>query len=211
MSIEAIDEYLFEYIDEEWSKNASMRLLRVLATNPKGRQIEVGVLTDDKKRRVPEVIELIFKRWLQENDFKYLDEHFGINEITSYQVIPYTQLEGYVTEKQIKAGQYKALEVTRREIKKMLRLEFLVQQDFVRLDTHSKQLMDAIKIIARNAFYKMLQPFKEMYNNYRDDHVLFRNLTRSDGLLRQNGNVIEIFPLPTPIISASPSIIKFTK
>ena len=238
---EDIQQYFFEYIDEEWSKNASMRLLRVLASNPKGRQIEVGVLTDDKERGAEEIIELIFKRWLQENDFKYLDEHFGINEITSYLVIPYRQLEGHVTEKQIKTGEYKALEVTRREIKKKLkdallkehqkkrnnadreeeirhltarlakieeqlkttqkemsRLEFLVQQDFVRLDTHSKQLMDATKIIARNAFYKMLQPFKEMYNNYRDDHVLFRSLTRSNGLLRQRGDTVEIILLPTP-------------
>ena len=238
---EDIQQYLFEYIDEEWSRNGSMRLLRVLASNPKGRQIEVGVLTDDKERGAEEVIELIFRRWLQENDFKYLDEHFGINEITSYLVIPYQQLEGHVTEKQIKTGEYKALEVTRTEIKKKLkdallkehqkkknntkreekieqltarlaqiedrlkttqkemsRLEFLVQQDYVRLDTHSKQLMDAIKIIARNAFYKMLQPFKEMYNNYRDDHVLFRNLTRSDGLLRQRGDTVEIILLPTP-------------
>jgi hypothetical protein len=236
-----IQQYLFEYMDEEWGKNASMRLLRVLATNPKGKRIEVGVLTDDKERAAREVIELIFRRWLQENDFKYLEEHFGINEITSYLVIPYRQFEGHMTEKQMKTGQYKALEVTRQEIKKKLkdellkehqkkrnsaereekighlaerlaqieeqlkttqkemsRLEFLIQQDFVRLDTQSKQLMDAIKIIARNAFYKMLQPFKEMYNNYRDDHVLFRNLTRSDGLIRQRGGTMEVILLPTP-------------
>lgn len=236
-----VQHYLFEYMDEEWAKNVSMRLLRVLATNPKGRQIEVGVLTDDMERGAEEVIELIFRRWLQENDFKYLEEHFGINEITSYLVIPYKQLEGHVTEKQMKTGEYKALEVTRSEIKKKLkdallkehqkkrnnaerdekirqltarlakieeqlkttqkemsRLEFLVEQDFVRLDTHSKQLMDALKIIARNSFYKMFQPFKEMYNNYRDDHVLFRNLTRSNGLVRQRGDAVEIILLPTP-------------
>ncbi len=233
--------YLFEYVEEDWKKNEKMRLFRVLATNPKGRQIEVGVLTDDKDRASREVIELIFKRWLQENDFKYLDDHFGINQITSYSVFPYRRLEGHVNDKQMKSGKYKALEVTRLEIKKelkntllkehqkktnnvkreekikqlterlaqiedqlkttqkeMSRLEFLIQQDFVRLDTHNKQLMDALKIIARNAFYKMLQPFKEMYNNYRDDHVLFRNLTRSDGLLKQCDNSVEVILLPTP-------------
>jgi hypothetical protein len=91
-------QYLFEYIDEEWKKNASMRLLRVLATNPKGRQIEVGVLTDDKERAGQEIVALIFRRWLQENDFKYLDEHFGINEITSYSSIPYEQFAEQVEE-----------------------------------------------------------------------------------------------------------------
>ena len=28
----------------------------------------------------------MFNRWLQENDFKYRDKHFGINQITSYLV-----------------------------------------------------------------------------------------------------------------------------
>ena len=33
----------------------------------------------------------MFGRWLQENDVKYLDKHFGINQITSYRVIEYDQ------------------------------------------------------------------------------------------------------------------------
>jgi hypothetical protein len=233
--------YLFEYIDETWSKNAKMRLLRVLATNPKGNQIEVGVLTDDQERAGHEIVALIFRRWLQENDFKYLDEHFGINEITSYKSIPYEQLMEQVNDKQMKSGAYKALEMNRKDIKKRLkdallkehqkkknnakreekikewtkeltkieeqlkttekemsRLDFLIEQNMVRLDMHNKQLMDVLKIIARNAFYKMLQPFKKSYNNYRDDHVLFRNLTRANGLLRTQGNTVEAILLPTP-------------
>ena len=31
-----------------------------------------------------EPIHLMFSRWLQENDFKYMEKHFGINRITSY-------------------------------------------------------------------------------------------------------------------------------
>jgi hypothetical protein len=233
--------YLFEYIDETWSKNPAMRLLRVRATNPKGRQIEVGVLTDDQGRAGHEIVALIFRRWLQENDFKYLDEHFGINEITSYSSSPYEKFAEQVKDKQMKSGAYKALEVTRKKIKKRLkevllkehqkkknnakreeqikewteelaqieeqlkttekemsRLDFLIEQNMVRLDPHTKQLMDVLKIIARNAFYKALQPFKEMYNNYRDDHVLFRNLTRSNGLIRERGNTLEAILFPTP-------------
>ena len=233
--------YLFEYKDESWSKNGEMRLLRVLATNPKGNQIEVGVLTDDRERAGDEIVGLIFRRWLQENDFKYLDEHFGINEITSYTSIPYEHFEEQVNDKQMKSGAYKALEMNRKDIKKRLkeallkehqkkknnakretqieewtqelaeieeqlkttekemsRLDFLIEQNMVRLDMHNKHLMDVLKIIARNAFYKMLQPFREMYNNYRDDHVLFRNLTRANGLLRDQGNTVEAILLPTP-------------
>ncbi len=47
-------------------------------------------------------------------------------------------------------------------------------ENYVRLDTANKSLMDALKIFARNSFYKQLEPFKARYNNYRDDHDLFR-------------------------------------
>ena len=36
----------------------------------------------------------------------------------------------------------------------------------------------------------------EAYNNYRDDHVLFRHLTRSHGRLRDRGLVMEVLLFP---------------
>jgi hypothetical protein len=56
----------------------------------------------------------------------------------------------------------------------------------VRLDTSNKRLLDSLKLITRNAFYQALQPFKSAYNNYRDDHELFRNLTQADGVLSES-------------------------
>jgi membrane peptidoglycan carboxypeptidase len=43
--------------------------------------------------------------------------------------------------------------------------------------------MDAIKLLARNVFYLSFQSFKEKYDNYRDDHVLFKHLTRASGTM----------------------------
>jgi hypothetical protein len=40
----------------------------------------------------------------------------------------------------------------------------------VRLDTGPKRLLDAVKVVARNVFYRALAPFKAAYDNYRDDH-----------------------------------------
>ena len=57
--------------------------------------------------------------------------------------------------------------------------------------------MDALKIFARNNFYKQLEPFKARYNNYRDDHDLFRNLTHSDGVLIERGCAVEAHLFPT--------------
>ncbi len=71
------------------------------------------------------------------------------------------------------------------------RVDQLIEQGMVRLDTGAKRLMDAIKITARNLFYQALVPFKKAYNNYRDDHDYFRQLTLSAGVLRWTGQEIE--------------------
>jgi len=63
----------------------------------------------------------MFNRWLQENDFKYLDKHFGINELTSYASFSYKELAKIIDDKQIKRGEYKALEKQRTQIKKQLK------------------------------------------------------------------------------------------
>jgi hypothetical protein len=232
--------YRFEYLDQDWAKNPQMRQLIVRATNPRGRSVEVGVLTDDRQRPAPQIIHLIFNRWTQENDFKYLDQHFGINQITSYASVAYERLKDQVEEKQIKSGAYKALEQQTAQLKSQLsklllsqhqcprksarrteriaaltkdlaegqknqaqtqkevsRLEVLIQQQMVRLDTRNKRLMDSLKLIARNAFYRALRPFKTAYNNYRDDHELFRNLTQAHGVLVGSAQQVEVYLLPT--------------
>jgi hypothetical protein len=232
--------YRFEYLDHSWAKNPKMRQLIVRATNPQGRTVEVGLLTDDRQRPAPEIIFLMFNRWTQENDFKYLDQHFGINEITSYASVAYERLQDQLEAKQIKSGAYKALEQQAAQVKSPLsrlllaehqhpgqsarrteriamlsqelkqvqdqqaqtekevsRLEALIQQQMVRLDTRNKRLMDSLKLIARNAFYQALGPFKKAYNNYRDDHELFRNLTQADGVLVDTAEHVEAYLLPT--------------
>lgn len=241
--------YRFEYLDQDWAKNPQMRQLIVRATNPQGSTVQVGILTDDRQRAAAQIIYLMFNRWTQENDFKYLDEHWGINQITSYASVAYERLKDQVEQKQIKSGEYKALEQKTAQLKTQLsklllsqhqhprksakrteriavltqdlnqaqqaqakaqkevsRLEVLIQQQTVRLDTRNKRLLDSLKLIARNAFYQALQPFKTAYNNYRDDHELFRNLTHADGVLVESTDQVEAYLLPT--VNYSPSIEK---
>lgn len=78
----------------------------------------------------------------------------------------------------------------------MSRLEDLIARQMVRLDTGPKRLLDAIKVVARNVFYRALAPFKAAYDNYRDDHEYFRRLTQSAGVLRWNGRELEVHLLP---------------
>ena len=244
--------YRFEYLDQDWAKNPKMRQLIVRATNPQGGTVQVAILTDDRQRAAAQIIYLMFNRWTQENDFKHLDEHWGINQITSYAAVAYERLKDQVQQKQIKSGEYKALEQKTAQLKGQLsklllsqhqhprksakrteriaaltqdlnqtqqaqaktnkevsRLEVLIQQQTVRLDTRNKRLLDSLKLVARNAFYQALQPFKTAYNNYRDDHELFRNLTHADGVLVQSADQVQAYLLPT--VNYPPTIEKIVK
>ena len=282
--------YRFRYMARAWAKNPQMQQLIVLATNPEGKEIEVSVLCTDAKRSAQEAILLIFNRWIQENDFKYLDKHFGINQITSYRTVEYAKLAGQVEDRQIQSGQAKALQQKGRHLKtqqsrllveqeradhehqkraaqttkleaavsqatlpdneqetqalnrlrqatqryeekrvqrrkqieelngqidanetqkqtvqqKESRLAQLIAQGMHRLDTAQKELMDTIKVSARNLFYRTLQPFKKAYDNYRDDHDYFRKLTHSGGVLRWTGSEFQAHLAPQ--VNYSPAL-----
>lgn len=235
-----LKDYHFQYRDRPWLKDTSIRQIIVRATNPNNRTIEVSVLASDPQRDAKWIITAIFSRWLQENDFKYLDTHFGINQITSYAVLSYKKLQGFVEDKQVKSGKLKALEKARDTLKQQLgrllvnqcirirqgsaqqakidtlknqlteitieiqanrdkvsRLEELIDNEFSRLDTRRKSLMDVIKITARNMFYTRLYPFRKLYDNLRDDHVILRNLSRSVGFVLLGSQTVEVTLLPT--------------
>jgi DNA repair exonuclease SbcCD ATPase subunit len=248
----------------------------VQATNPQGRVIQVSILSDDKKAAAALIVRLMFNRWLQENDFKYLDKHFGINQITSYGVTGYEELRDEVEDRQVSSAEVKALREQKRQVrarqsrllllqakgehqaaprqqriqeleknvdgdkvskelirlrqlqsrwentrsarqeqieklskelteleakaqqgqKTESRLERLIEEKMVRLDPEKKRLMDSLRVIARNVFCKALQPFKKAYNNYRDDHDQFRQLTQASGVLevRQDEIVVHLMP-----------------
>lgn len=252
--------YRFEFIARPWKKDARMKQILVRATHPSGRTAEVSILADDLQRPEPEIIRAIFWRWLQENDFKYLDKHFGINQITGYAVIAYEALGGKIRDKQMKNGEHQALSRERSELKRDLgrilvarrqregqelkleelqkeplrasalkspakeearvakiearikvvdelqnqtrrevsRLETLIGTGKEKLNTANKSVMDSVKIIARNAFYRALAPFKKAYDNYRDDHEYFRRLTRAHGIIVARAGELEVH-LITPV------------
>lgn len=254
--------YHFEWIEHPWPKQPNLRRLIVRATNPEGKKIEVSILCDDWQRSAQSIIWAMFDRWVQENDFKYLSAHFGIDEITSYASESYLDICAELEDRTVKNSCYVALEKSRQQerkdlgnllvqqrrakkkqikrlseikqlsqiktptpiqkkrlgslkgaersaqkhidnreqkiansearietydselantLKEVSRLETLVERSTVRLDSRKKQLMDILKITARNIFYRSFAPFKQAYNNYRDDHVWFRHLTQTTG------------------------------
>ena len=273
---EDIRSYHLQYWDRAWPKDPRLRQIVVQATNPRGRVIQVSILTDDQKSAAIGMIRLMFGRWVQENDFKYLDKHFGINQITSYGVTGYEELRQQVDDRQVRSVEVKALVEQRRQnraaqsrllllqskgehqesqrqqrikelekqpeadppnkelvrlrqvqsrwestrvarqeqIQKLSgelaqlevkaqeaqqtesRLERMIAEKMVRLDPEKKRLMDSLRVIARNIFYKTLQPFKKAYNNYRDDHDQFRQLTQASGVLEVGPKLIVVHLMP---------------
>jgi hypothetical protein len=273
---EDIRAYHLQYWDRAWPKEERLRQIVVQATNPLGRIIQVSILSDDKASAAVLLIGLMFGRWVQENDFKALDKHWGINQITSYGVSGYEELRQEVEDRQVRSAEVKALREQCRQVrahqsrllllqakgehqerqrqqwikelekqpdadqaKKELtplrqgqsrwestgsarqeqiqklsgelaqldtqaqkaqhtesRLERLIKEKMVRLDPQKKRLMDSLRVIARNVFYKALQPFKKAYNNYRDDHDQFRQLTQASGVLEVGPEQIVVHLMP---------------
>ena len=72
------------------------------------------------------------------------------------------------------------------------RLRLLVEGDCRRLDTSAKAIMDAIRVTAHNQFACLLQVFKKHYDNLRDDAMILRLLTRASGILRWNGDTVDV-------------------
>ncbi len=120
--------YRFEYVERPWEKNGRLRQIVVQATDDKGRTIQVAILTDDLQRAAIETIKLMFQRWLQENDFKYLDKHFGINQITSYRFIEYEKLKAQVEDRAVKSAARKALDLKLKQVTEPLKRHLLAEE-----------------------------------------------------------------------------------
>lgn len=248
---EDIKQINYSYQEKKWEKSDRIRQVIVRIESPKGEnKIEVSILTDDLMRDANEIVQLMFSRWIQENDFKYLIEHFGINEITTYSSNNWEEIKNETDDKFYISGQYKALtneidnirgrlktvllkkhrydkkyslsnkkqnsnqiqshqkiliqisqlsklleekELQRDHTEKLIsKNKELSQQNYQRLNMTVKLYMDIIKIIARNIYYKSFQMFKKLYNNYRDDHLIYRNLISCNGFISFENEMIQI-------------------
>jgi predicted nucleic acid-binding Zn-ribbon protein len=81
------------------------------------------------------------------------------------------------------------LELTLRE---KSRLEGLIEDAYQRPDIRRKALMDALRVTAHNMFRNMMAIFRPIYGNYRNDHVMLRMLTRTDGFMWTTDTAVQI-------------------
>ncbi|OQB89621.1 MAG: hypothetical protein BWX83_01078 [Candidatus Cloacimonetes bacterium ADurb.Bin117] len=294
-------EYTFACREEPWRRRPGIRRMLVQATNPEGNTIRVSVLCSDPDISLEDAVWAIFNRWLQENSFKYLDRHFGLNQITSYAWKPAETEADDLRDMPVDSPEYRELkdklhqleavlarELLKREklqdrlaaaekllanlkkrkpgliralmakiarlknagaahspstnhedgadqnlrqtkelnrnipslraqlgkvelriqplkaeaeglnrqlcdaLRNQSRMQLLIDQHYRFLDTRCKETMDALRITAANAFAELADIFRPIYGNHRNDHVMLRNLTRSDGFVRVADGLMEV-------------------
>jgi hypothetical protein len=289
---EDLHRYVFRWQEHRWPRQPRFHRLIVRALNPSGRQIEVAILTSDSSEDRRILILALFRRWLQENDFGYMNRHLGINELTSRSHETYGSIRSELNDRQVQSRAYKKLkrekiraestlsrlllkrekqrkahtqqrqteEAERMEIEHQIqqqaphadevqgereenkrlkalerlvakhtkrdthrkekddqldplieaepreaeeaekrmaqsvrdesRLEALIEERYLRMDTRRKAFMDAIRLSCRNIFYKLAMEFRPLYDNYRDDHLIVRELTRSSALIEKREGIL---------------------
>ena len=100
----------------------------------------------------------------------------------------------------LKTGRIEALKKASLELQREMSLasqkidkaEKLIGQGRKRLALDAKQYMDVIKITARNIFYALITKFRPYLDNYRDDHLLLRELTRAPGYIEYGDTELRI-------------------
>jgi len=90
------------------------------------------------------------------------------------------------------------------------RLKALIEEQYLRLDTRRKAFMDAIRISCRGIFFKLAMEFRPLYNNYRDDHFIVRELTRASGIIEKRDGIVNILLIPTMEFQPATRIIVLT-
>ena len=279
--------YTFEYIENKWDKNPDVRRIIVKALNYKGNEITVSILCTNRYMNTEDVIWLMFTRWIQENSFKYLNKHFGVNQLTTYKYKNFSDVCGYYKDKleenrnyknlkkqisdcetnlakkllkreklqkkltsldqQIKTMElkmetikrepylinnsvcdiktmkqllgklkrqkkktYEQLETLKQTIseqekqrdhleKQLLhqlkytsKISRLISEHFKIIDFRPKLLMDSLRITASNMFFILMNTFRPLYNNFRDDHEILRHISRLDGFICYIDNTFHI-------------------
>lgn len=76
------------------------------------------------------------------------------------------------------------------------RLVALIEEEYVRPDLRKKALIDAVRITCRNVFREAFDVFRPIYDDYRDDHAVLRQLSRSSGILIKHPDRIDIYLTP---------------
>ena len=99
--------YNIRYTETRYVRDdCEYRKIIIMREGADEKKIYQAILTSDEEEKASEIIRKILNRFLQENDFKKQKQHFGIDEITSYRVLDYNELNDKV-DKEVIAKEFK--------------------------------------------------------------------------------------------------------
>ena len=290
----------FQCQQSPWRRDRAFRRILVrMRRQDEDAAVELSVISSHPDMDVQDVVWTICRRWLQENDFKYLDTHFGINQLTSRANTCFRDCADRFEDRPIDSLEYRDLKAqlqnlegqlgkalvklrkahkhdrdlqqvrsalkargrdlrsklkgrlhsltcgrpeprnakktdeqirqfhrdcrqldrklrasankltTQREnvasleeriepleaqhcnaIRKQSRLQLLIDGNYRLLDTRRKAMMDALRVTAANIFRNVLEQFRAIDNNFRDDHALVRMLSRCSGTMTRTPDAV---------------------
>jgi hypothetical protein len=154
--------YRFECREQPWRRDPRFRRILVRATNPKGRTIRVSVLCSDPDVPMERAVWLIFNRWLQENDFKYLDRQFGLNQLTSYASKAVAEEAGQLRDMPVDSPEYRELRKLRREAESELAKALLKRENTIDRHADAGKHVDELRQLRRTLAEGMKRQLDEL-------------------------------------------------
>jgi predicted transcriptional regulator len=140
--------YRFQVQETPWEKKPGVRRLVVKATNPEGKTVELGVLCSSPTLAATEAVIWIFSRWVQENGFKTLDEHFGFMAITSYRSETYHEIATTLQDRPVESIEFRELKsrirklhgLQEKELYERERIQDILNKDDAKSGTWKEEL-----------------------------------------------------------------------
>lgn len=114
--------------EQKWERFANGRRFIVRVKHASGQSGEVAIVTCHPTMPAEKVIRLMLSRFLQENDFSYLNRHVGINELTARKFDRYEAIAHELQDRNIDSRAYKKTK------KQKLALQEKLKQCLFKLD-----------------------------------------------------------------------------
>jgi len=93
------------------------------------------------------------------------------------------------------------------EPKKVQRIEYLISQEYDRLNFAPKALMDTIRLLAHNIHRHLHDEFRPLYDNYRNDHRILRELIQAPAFLEETPDEYLVTLIPSRLHGKTAPII----
>ncbi len=143
----------FQCQQSGWHRDRSMRII-VRVSRPRRKTIDVSIITSHPDMDIQDVVWAIFRRWLQENDFKYMDTHFGLNQLTSRDSCRFRDHAEQFEDRPVDSPEYKELKSALATLeaklgKRMVRLRQAEKQQQERTVQQAKLELDKPRLLSR--------------------------------------------------------------